>query len=160
VRFSAHFQELNPAPIPNLHRRSKTLPGLQARRAQLAAAFMSRTHPAGSRLTPDCFPTPCGLPEFAPQPSLAVKLQGLPRDLKEEPRMTEKSCRVCPGPKGQHPPGLAGIPVVPTLTDVLVLTLLAGNPIAPQIFREAYNSTILSSRHSSDTSQAFHGHNH
>jgi hypothetical protein len=41
-----------------------------------------------------------------------------------------------------------------------VQTLLAGNPIAPQIFREAYNSTILSSRHSSDTSQAFHGHNH
>ncbi|CAO3917797.1 hypothetical protein [Achromobacter mucicolens] len=77
----ALFQELNPAPIPNLHRRSKTLPGLQAHRAQLAAAFMSRTHPAGSRSTPDRFPTPCGLPEFAPQPSLAVKLQGLPRDL-------------------------------------------------------------------------------
>ncbi|WP_312432720.1 hypothetical protein, partial [Achromobacter sp.] len=27
-------------------------------------------------------PTTSSLPEFAPQPSLAVKLQGLPRDLK------------------------------------------------------------------------------
>ncbi|MEN5346447.1 hypothetical protein ABE599_22295 [Achromobacter mucicolens] len=81
--------------------------------------------------------------------------------------MTEKSCRVCPGPKGQHPPGLAGgqtalaVAFAEALAMALaVQTLLAGNPIAPQIFREAYNSTILSSRHSSDTSQAFHGHNH
>ena len=34
------------------------------------------------RVTPASFPKPCDLPEFAPQPSLAVKLLGLPRDLK------------------------------------------------------------------------------
>jgi len=50
IPFQDGFQELNPTPIPNLHRRSKTLPGLQERRAQPASTSAPPAHPAGFRM--------------------------------------------------------------------------------------------------------------